>query len=87
VLVVSIASLWLPILVAAVLVFVASAVLHMMFKYHRADYGMVPREDAVMDAPRPFSIPPGDYMLPCPGKGSPYAPEFVENASADRLRS
>lgn len=74
---VSLASLWLPILVAAVLVFLASSFLHMALKYHRTDYGQVPSEDRVMDALRPFSIAPGDYMLPSPGMGSPQAPEFL----------
>ena len=59
---VSLASLWLPILLSAVIVFIASSVLHMMLRYHRADWSKVPSEDAVMDALRP--IPPGDYMMP-----------------------
>ena len=42
---VSILALWLPILVAAVIVFVASSILHMMLPYHRSDYGRVQNED------------------------------------------
>lgn len=64
---VGILSLWLPIVVAAVLVFVASSAIHMFLKYHNADYGAVPQEDAVMDALRPFGIAPGDYVLPNAG--------------------
>lgn len=60
-------SLWAPIVLAAVLVFVVSSVLHMVLKYHRTDWGRVPAEDEVMDALRRFKIPPGDYMLPCAG--------------------
>lgn len=71
-------ALWLPVLVAAVLVFLVSSLLHMVLKYHRADYGQVPAEGRLMDTLRPFSIPPGDYMVPCPGMGSPQAPEFME---------
>jgi hypothetical protein len=59
---VPLASLWLPILLSAVAVFVASSLLHMMLKIHRSDFGKVPNEDAVMDALRP--IPPGDYFIP-----------------------
>lgn len=55
-------SLWLPILLSAVLVFLASSVLHMVLKYHRSDWSRLPNEDAVMDALRP--VPPGDYMMP-----------------------
>jgi hypothetical protein len=72
-------SLWLPILLSAVIVFVASSIIHMMLPYHRSDFGKVPSEDAVMDALRKFGIPPGDYMMP--RSGSPKemkAPEFVE---------
>lgn len=63
---VSLASLWLPILVAAILVFIASSLVHMVLGYHRSDYGIVPSEDKVMDALRPFNIPPGDYLAPSP---------------------
>jgi hypothetical protein len=65
---VSIASLWLPILVSAILVFFASYVIHMVLRYHRTDFRSVPNEDAAMDALRPFNLPPGDYHLP---HGSP----------------
>ena len=75
---VSLASLWLPILVAAVLVFIASSLVHMVLGYHRADYGVVPSEDKVMDALRPFNIPPGDYLTPCPTSPSSMKdPEFI----------
>jgi hypothetical protein len=59
---VPLASLWLPILLSAVIVFVASSLLHMVLRYHRSDFAKVSNEDAVMDALRP--IPPGDYMMP-----------------------
>ncbi len=59
---VPLASLWLPILLSAVIVFIASSLLHMVLKYHRSDFAKVPSEDAVLDALRP--IPPGDYMMP-----------------------
>jgi hypothetical protein len=72
-------SLWLPIVLAAVLVFVASFVVHMVLPYHRGDYDKVPSEDQVMGALRGFGIPPGNYMMP--HAGSPKAmkdPAFVE---------
>jgi hypothetical protein len=64
---VALTSLWLPILVSAVLVFLASSVIHMVLGYHSTDYGRLPREDDVQQALRPFNIPPGDYILPCAG--------------------
>ena len=35
-------ALWLPILVSAVFVFIASSVIHMMLGYHKAYYGTLP---------------------------------------------
>lgn len=61
---VSILSLWAPILVGAVLVFVVSSIIHMLLPYHRSDMAGVPDEDAVMDALRGFNIPPGNYVIP-----------------------
>jgi hypothetical protein len=60
-------SLWTPIVLAAILVFVVSSILHMVLPYHRSDWARLPAEDEVMDALRRFKIPPGDYMLPCAG--------------------
>lgn len=60
-------SLWAPILLAAVLVFLASFVFHMVLPYHRSDFKKVPSEDEVMDALRRFSVPPGNYMFPHAG--------------------
>jgi len=72
-------SLWLPILLAAVIVFVASSLAHMVLTYHRSDYKPVPKEDEVMEALHRFSIAPGDYFLPCPtGPKDRQKPEFVE---------
>jgi hypothetical protein len=76
---VTIPSLWLPILLASIVVFIASWLLHMVVPHHRSDFASVPSEEAVQDALRKFDIPPGDYMLPC--AGSPEGmkrPEFQE---------
>ena len=59
-------SLWLPILVAAVLVFIVSSVIHMVLGYHQNDWKKVPSEDDVMEALRKFKIPTGDYAVPRP---------------------
>lgn len=60
-------SLWLPILLSAVLVFIVSSIIHMLLGYHANDFRKVPSEDEVMESLRKFSIPPGDYALPCAG--------------------
>ena len=72
-------SLWLPILLAAVGVFLASSVLHMFTGWHKSDYLKVPNEDRVMDTLRPLAIPPGDYMMPRPESSQDMrSPAFVE---------
>ena len=56
----ALASLWLPILLSAVFVFVASSVIHMVLQLHNSDYRKVP------DAARAAlgDVPPGQYMVP-----------------------
>ena len=51
---VTLAALWLPILVSAILVFFASSLFHMVLPFHRSDYRKVPSEDAVMNAASPW---------------------------------
>jgi len=64
---VSMFTLWLPILLSAIAVFVASSVIHMLLGYHANDYERLPDEDAVGNALRPLNIPPGDYAIPHAG--------------------
>ena len=64
---VTIASLWLPILISAVIVFISSTVIHMGPFWHRGDFPSMPRESEVLNALRPFAIPPGDYFIPRAG--------------------
>ena len=72
-------SLWLPIFLSSILVFIASSLIHMVSPWHKSDYPPVPNQDAVMSALRPFAIPPGDYMMPRPAKREEMrSPEFIE---------
>lgn len=57
-------QLWLPILVTAVLVFIASSLIHMVFKWHNSDYKKIPNEDDVRTALRAGALVPGQYVLP-----------------------
>ena len=75
---VGITSLMLPILLSAVIVFVASSVIHMASPWHKSDYPKVPNEDALRAALRPLAIPPGDYMVPRPsGRQEMQSPQFT----------
>jgi len=73
------ASLWLPILLASVFVFIASSLIHMVLPWHKSDYPPMPNEGAVLDALRPLNIPPGDYFVPRPGgRDALKSPEYQE---------
>jgi hypothetical protein len=75
----AIAALWLPILVSAVLVFVASSIIHMAPLWHRNACPPLPDQDRMQDALRPFGLTPGEYMLPrAPTPKECQNPEFVE---------
>ena len=79
---ITIAALWLPILLSAVIVFVASTIIHMGPFWHRGDYPPMPRETEVLNALRPFGIPPGDYFIPRPsGMQEMRSREFKEKLS------
>lgn len=61
---VSIISLWLPIILSAVAVFILSSIIHMVFPYHKSDFKKLPTEDQVREDLGKANIPPGDYMFP-----------------------
>jgi hypothetical protein len=76
---VSLASLWLPIVLSAAIVFLASFVTHMVLTYHHSDFRKLPAEDDVMEALRRFNLPAGDYMVPRPANpGAVRSQEFQE---------
>jgi hypothetical protein len=61
---VSIVSLWLPILLSAVLVFGASTIIHMVLRYHWNDFAALPDEPALAEAFRKAKAGPGNYVIP-----------------------
>lgn len=72
-------ALWLPILISAVFVFVASSVLHMLLTYHHKDYGKLPDEDVLLEAMRKAGVRPGNYRFPCPASQKEMSsPEMME---------
>lgn len=74
---VPLASLWLPILISAVIVFVLSSIIHMVLPYHWNDFKRLPSEEKVLDALRALDIPPGEYMAPRPANRKDMStPEF-----------
>ncbi len=63
-------SLWLPIVLSAVIVFFVSAFFHMVLPLHKNDMKRVPKEDELLDAIRRLDIAPGDYGAPLPGSAA-----------------
>ena len=61
---VSLAHLWVPIILSAVIVFVASSLIHMVLKWHATDYRRLPDEEAVRAAFLKAPAAPGQYVLP-----------------------
>jgi hypothetical protein len=60
---VSLGALWIPIVLSAVIVFVASSILHMVLPYHRSDYKKLPDEEKVRAAIG-GGLTPGLYAVP-----------------------
>jgi hypothetical protein len=75
---ISLSALWLPVVVAAVIVFIASSIIHMLPLWHRGDYQGLAHEAQVAGALRPLALPPGDYFLPWAEQKQMKAPEFQE---------
>lgn len=57
-------DLWLPIVLSAVICFVASAIIWMALPYHKSDIKPLPDEAGYIAAVRGLSVPPGLYMYP-----------------------
>jgi hypothetical protein len=58
------AALWLPILLSAVIVFIASSIIHMALPYHKGDYRQLPEEEKLLAAMRPMGLQRGLYVFP-----------------------
>jgi hypothetical protein len=63
---VGIASLWVPIVVSAIVVFVVSSIVHMGPFWHRSDFPKLANEAQFIQAVRPLALAPGDYLVPKP---------------------
>jgi hypothetical protein len=63
----ALSDLWLPILLSAVFVFIASSVIHMVIPIHKSDYSKLPGEAAILEAMRGQGLKRGGYMFPCAG--------------------
>ena len=71
-------ALWLPILLSAVVVFVASSILHMVLPYHKNDYAKLPDEEKVTAVLRGANLKRGLYIFPYCTHQEMNKPEMVE---------
>lgn len=72
------AALWLPIIVSAVIIFVASSIMHMLLPYHRSDYGQLPDEEKAMSGLRGAGLKRGLYIFPYCTHKDMKSPAIVE---------
>lgn len=76
---VSLEQLIIPIVLAAVLVFVTSSLIHMVFKWHNAEYHGFSNEEEMRRAVRAGNPAPGQYILPyCPDHKDMKKPEVQQ---------
>lgn len=71
-------ALWLPILLSAVIVFVASSIMHMVLPYHRSDYRQLPDEDKALATLRAAGLTRGLYNFPFCTHQNMKSPAIVE---------
>jgi len=72
-------ALWLPIVLSAVIVFVASSIVHMLLPYHRGDYKQLPDEDKMLAAIRAAGgIKRGLYVFPHTTHKEMNSPAMIE---------
>ncbi|MBA3726179.1 MAG: hypothetical protein H0W86_06925 [Armatimonadetes bacterium] len=69
-------ALWLPILVSAALVWVASFLCHMVLPIHKGEWRGLPDEGRALDALG--GVAPGNYMMPFGTMADMKDPAFVE---------
>jgi hypothetical protein len=71
-------ALWLPIVLSAVIIFVASSIMHMVLPYHQSDYKKISDEDKVLAALRAVGLKPGLYIFPFCTHKDMKAPATIE---------
>jgi hypothetical protein len=75
--IVQLTSLWLPILLSAIAVFVASALIWTVVQWHNSDWKKLPDEEAARRALK--GVAPGEYNLPHAADGKArQSPEWQE---------
>jgi hypothetical protein len=71
-------ALWLPIVLAAIIVFIASSIMHTVLPYHQSDYQQIPDEAKVLAALRAAGLKRGYYHFPFGSHKEMKSPAMVE---------
>jgi hypothetical protein len=71
-------ALWLPIVLAAIIVFIASSIMHTVLPYHKNDTQPIPDEAKVLDAMRSAGLKRGYYHFPFCSHKEMKSPAMVE---------
>ena len=72
------ATVWLPIVLSAIIVFIASSIMHTVLKYHQGDFRKLPEEDKVLGALRGVGLTRGLYIFPHYTHKEMKSPEAIE---------
>jgi hypothetical protein len=71
-------ALWMPIVLSAIFVFIASSIMHMFLPYHRGDYRALPDEQKTLEALRGIGLTKGLYVFPYSSHKEMKSPTMVE---------
>src|SRR5256885_1203081 len=83
---VDLTALWFPIILSAVIVFVASSIMYMLLPYHRSDYQQLPEEDKLLAALRAAGLKRGLYHFPFCSHKEMKSPAMVEKLKRSEER-
>lgn len=75
---VSLSALWMPIVLSAIFVFIASSIMHMFLPYHRGDYRKLPEEEKTLAVLRELGLTRGLYIFPFSSHKEMKSPAMVE---------
>jgi hypothetical protein len=75
---VSLVTLWMPIVLSAIFVFIASSIIHMFLPYHRSDYNALPEEEKTLATLRGLGLKRGMYIFPFSSHKQMKAPAMTE---------
>lgn len=74
-------ALWIPILVSAVAVYIASSLFWMVIRHHDSDWKGMPGEESILEAMRKAGLKRGQYRFPYAEARKMQSPEMKKKAA------